>query len=206
MRYLFMDKRIMTEIDNAVQNVLNEMGYNGFGKVSTDDIVAAVSKITNSTIDSYYVPFSEIKEECKDFGAMMRVTKDKEESNQKVTILLNDEKDIKFRRFSLIHELGHLVIDRHTTVVDDKNYKLSAHIQYNITNFPEEFYSNNKVLLNEQEANIFALKVLMPEETFKSKLMNENDSLEDIASYFGVSEEAVRSRILLMTNKNNITG
>lgn len=196
MRY-FMKKEIIKEIDKKAAEVMARVHYSGDGLVSTDRIVQAVSEITNTDITFSYTSFSKMKvPNANDIGAMMCVHEGTDNRKQTASIILNSDKDIKFRRFSLIHELGHLINKNYTIEKFADEYTLSAHIQYDVTSFSEEQCENNPVIESEERANIFALKVLMPTEAFIDQVLTKGSFLA-IADFFGVSEEAVRSRALL---------
>lgn len=191
-----MEKSILKEIDQKANAVISRIHYNGEGLVSTDRIIQAVSEITDTDISFSYASFSELNvPNGNDVGAMMQVRKASNGRKQTANIILNSDKDLKFRRFSLIHELGHL-INKNYTIEEDDEYTLSAHIQYNVTSFSENQCKQNPVIESEERANIFALKVLMPTEAFIDQVLNKNSFLA-IADFFGVSEDAVRSRALL---------
>ena len=195
MRCLFMNRTEFKEATEKAISILEKINYCGEGFVSTDDIINAVAEVTNTDITFSYLSFSKEGFE-DDYGAMMCVYKAKGIEKQKAKIILNNDKDSKFMRFSLMHELGHLITKHYTIEDDDSEYTVSAHIQYNITSLPKEVYKDNIYLLNEQIANVFALQVLMPSEAF-SRQMFKNTKFQGVADHFGVTADAVRSRALL---------
>ena len=194
----FMDEKIRNSIREKSKNVISKLNYNDDGMVSTDSIIKAVSEETNTDISFSYASFENLKvPSAFDIGAMMCVQNEKEgENRRKAAIILNSDKSVKFRRFSLAHELGHLINNNYTISDDDKEYTLSAHIQYDIFSFTDEQCNKDPVIESEQRANIFALHVLMPSEAFKARVLS-SDSFSEVADYFGVDEDAVRSRALL---------
>lgn len=119
----------------------------------------------------------------------------------KATIILNSNENIddKFRRFSLIHELGHLITGKYNVQsnVDKKKTKfiLSSHIDYALSHISEKEYAD-EFLLNEEIANIFALRVLLPLKPLLVEITKLKD-LKKVAAHFGVPEEAVNSRLNL---------
>ena len=196
MRYIFMNEEITAKINKNVNAVISLIHYDGMGMVSTDSILSAVRAITDSDISFSYASFSEINvPNCNDIGAMMCVYKGGDAQKQTAEIILNKDKDAKFRRFSLIHELGHLVNGKYTVEDVDNEYTLSAHINYKITSFSEED-CKDPIIEREECANIFALKVLMPWNTFIKKFLDSR-SFTEVSDFFGVSEDAVKSRALL---------
>ena len=112
------------------------------------------------------------------------------------TIVLNADTDTEFQRFSLLHELGHLVTFNGDEPIDSSNYILSTHINYNVTSIPKEKYDKNKYLLKEQIANIFALRVLMPSNQFYEKMLELKD-ISAVAKFFGLTKDAVISRMMI---------
>ena len=179
--------------------VIERLHYSDDGLVSTKQIVEIVSDILEqenpTEIECLFVSFSSAGV-SDDYGAMMSVLQSDGNSKQQATIIVNSDKDAKFQRFSLIHELGHLITNCYTAVDEKNHYTISAHIKYNITSISAEECKNDEKLKNEQIANIFALKVLMPFNAFMKKVF-VSDDLQSIADFFGVTKDAVRSRILL---------
>lgn len=194
----FMNEEVRKEIRGKSEKIISKLNYNNDGMVSTDSIIKAVSEETNTDISFSYASFEKLKVPSGfDIGAMMCVQNEKDSNGRrKATIILNSDKPVKFRRFSLVHELGHLVNDKYTISKDGKVYTLSAHIQYNIFSFTDEQCAADRVIESEQQANIFALHVLMPSKAFKAQVLS-SDSFSEVADYFGVDEDAVRSRALL---------
>lgn len=184
-------------IDKAVDSIANELVYRDGVFVETDSIIQAVSDYTNTKISFSYASFSTLIPGTTDCGAIMCVTKqDKGPKVQRAQIVLNDEKDIKFRRFSLIHELGHLATGEYNLEEKENQFMLCAHIKYNITAIPKEVYQNNPFMEAEEIANVFALKILLPTKKFAEKMFEFKD-ISEVADCFGVTEEAVCSRSLL---------
>lgn len=166
--------------------------------IDTQQVIDAVSEVTKTEIYVLKADFSGI-ENAGRYGAMMSVVE--REKKRKATIILNSDENIddKFRRFSLIHELGHLITDKANVQVDvdEKNTKftLSTHIDYNLSHIDKEKYEN-PFLLNEEIANIFALRVLLPLKPLMDEITKLKD-LKKVAAHFGVPEEAVNSRLNL---------
>lgn len=163
--------------------------------VSTRKIINLVKNLTNTKIGIDYKSFSSLKNKsASNYGAMMSVYKDG--NNRIAEIIINSDKDDEYQRFSLVHELGHLMTDKNNFELDNKRFMLSTHINWNMFSIPKEKYDNNTLLLNEQIANVFALRVLIPFEKLYKKI-EESSDLNEIATSFGVTKDAVVSRIAL---------
>lgn len=165
--------------------------------VPTSKIINAVKNITRTKIGIDYVSFSKLQIDGN-YGAMMRVIekeKEKEKENEKIAeIFINSDNDKEYQRFSLVHELGHLITNHHN--VNQKDFIISAHINQNVFSIDEKDYSDNTYLLNEQIANVFALRTLIPFKELMMRLEKTGD-LNKIANSFGVTKEAIISRIAL---------
>jgi Zn-dependent peptidase ImmA (M78 family) len=178
--------------------VIKNLNYKNNGPIPTESIIRSVEdllkKTTPTKIKCRRMSFSanKVKEDC---SAIMNVVRDGKKK-QVATIIVNKDKDEWFQRYSLIHELGHLATGYYNVVDKDTCYTLSLHIQYNITNISNEQLKKDDFIKIEQIANIFALKVLMPFETFAIQVF-KSDDLQSIADFFGITKDAVRSRIIL---------
>lgn len=166
--------------------------------IDTQQVIDAVSEVTKTEIYVLKADFSGIKNAGR-YGAMMSVVE--RGKKRKATIILNSNENIddKFRRFSLIHELGHLITGKYNVQsnVDKKKTKfiLSSHIDYALSHISEKEYAD-EFLLNEEIANIFALRVLLPLKLLLVEITKLKD-LKKVAAHFGVPEEAVNSRLNL---------
>jgi Zn-dependent peptidase ImmA (M78 family) len=166
--------------------------------IDTQQVIDAVSEVTKTEIYVLKADFSGIKNAGR-YGAMMSVVE--RGKKRKATIILNSNENIddKFRRFSLIHELGHLITGKYNVQsnVDKKKTKfiLSSHIDYALSHISEKEYAD-EFLLNEEIANIFALRVLLPLKPLLVEITKLKD-LKKVAAHFGVPEEAVNSRLNL---------
>lgn len=166
--------------------------------IDTQQVIDAVSEVTKTEIYVLKADFSGIKNTGR-YGAMMSVVE--RGKKRKATIILNSNENIddKFRRFSLIHELGHLITGKYNAQsnVDKKKTKftLSSHIDYTLSHISEKEYAD-EFLLNEEIANIFALRVLLPLKPLMVEITKLKD-LKKVAAHFGVPEEAVNSRLNL---------
>lgn len=166
--------------------------------IDTQQVIDAVSEVTKTEIYVLKADFSGIKNAGR-YGAMMSVVE--RGKKRKATIILNSNENIddKFRRFSLMHELGHLITGKYNAQsnVDKKKTKfiLSSHIDYALSHISEKEYAD-EFLLNEEIANIFALRVLLPLKPLMVEITKLKD-LKKVAAHFGVPEEAVNSRLNL---------
>lgn len=184
------------------------------GFVPLDEIVEAVKKVSNySKIIVSRQSFSELdlheddqKTDESKYGAMLSTMTRKRpnlKKNEQVAVLIiNSDYSADMQRFSVAHELGHLIthIPNFTyEQIDDDNFTISAHINPDITFISEEECQDDKYLIAEQVANIFALLVLIP----------QNIKIRDIKKYgidalmrkYGVTEDAIYSRMLLSSVK-----
>ena len=194
MLFFMKDSRfdIATEKANRVIRLMN-LGENK--QLDTSELVDVVSKETGTVIEVRETDFCKIIENCH-YGAMMCVNKSNDTQSAFIVLNSNEKIDDKFRKFSLVHELGHLMTGRYNISVDQNNYTLSTHIDYQFNKIKEDDYKDNTYLLNEEIANIFALRVLLPFDALVKKMNNDFD-LKRISEYFGVSENAVLARLRL---------
>ena len=174
--------------------VLALIGHKNEQMISTAAIIDAVEKMTNVDVKFSDYDFSKLSRENIDlsnYGAAMCVTNKNGEKT--ASILLNSKETTKKKRFSLVHELGHLVTEN---LPENGKYKISTHIDMNITSISEENLKKYKFLVDEQIANIFALLVLIPYDMLMDAFANY-ESLDLVAEFFGVDKNAIVSRMLL---------
>ncbi len=192
MLFYMTDKRF--EIATIKANeVLEKLSINSDETVDTGCLVEVVEKLTNTKVYVKELDFNTIDTECH-YGAMMCVTENSDGKSALIILNSNQNVDARFRRFSLVHELGHLLTGKYNVANSDNQFTLSTHIDYRFNHIEEEY--DDDYLLNEEIANIFALKVLLPSKTLFNKLAEGND-YRKIADFFGVSEEALISRMRL---------
>ena len=181
--------------------VLNRLHYNPDEMIRTNDIIKTVEEMLGVDVRFAKYDFTELDEgsgkrsALRNCGAMMLVSN--EDSIRKASILLNKRETPEMVRFSLVHELGHLMtIDWNAL----DNCHISTHIDMDITSIPESALNDPKFsfLVDEQIANIFALLVLIPYNSLVKKL-SELNSTEKVAEFFGVEKSAVISRLMLET-------
>lgn len=186
------EEKKFKEASEKATEILEKISYYGSDEkvVSTDAVISAIEKEHNLKINVYGMDFSDMSGDLGEYGAIM------ETEGQNVNIYLNTEKEPMFQRFSLAHELGHLVCEKIFNTSGKRNVVLSTHIDYKITSYPEEDYTSSDDLLKEQAANVFALKLLMPEKQLKA-VANKYKISSIIGEYFGVSKDAVNSALTL---------
>ena len=179
--------------------VLNRLHYNPDEMIRTTDIINTVEEMLGVDVRFSKYDFSELDEASgkrsalRNCGAMMLVSS--EQGIRKASILLNKDETPEMVRFSLVHELGHLM-----TIDWDAldNCHISTHIDMDITSIPEAALNDPKFsfLIEEQVANIFALLVLIPYNSLV-KTLSKLNSIEKVAEFFGVEKSAVISRLML---------
>ncbi|AXF52090.1 MAG: hypothetical protein [Podoviridae sp. ctcf755] len=180
-------KQKMSEINDAVNNILNKITIKENKMVSTEDICNAAEQITNSKFNLYSMSLKkELDRSFKDCGAI--TTKD---NDNEFTIILNSDNDAKYRRFSLIHEIGHIVLNAPNFEIG--KFVASFHINYKVNHLDE---ITDVITLNEEMANIFALCVLMPEKNFLNDILKKD--IITVSKIYGVTPEAVKSRFDLI--------
>lgn len=178
----------------AANKILKLTDYE-FGKmVRTAHIIDAVEKLTGVKIEFREVDFSEIRDKDNKKGRFSKYGAAMYVADGTAKIILNEAETAEMQRFSLVHELGHLMCQ--SDEENKNNFMFSTHIDMDITSISEKTLEENPFLLKEQNANIFALLVLMPNHIFYPTV-DTFDSLEDMAKIFGVTKNAVVSRLML---------
>ncbi len=197
MRYNFMqDERFKVAFEKA-DEVLSYLELDDNWFIDTQQLVDVVSKLTNTQIDVKNVDFCTLINDC-DYGAMMCVTEKASTNERTALILLNSNKKInaRFMRFSLAHELGHLITKQCDVSHEENQFTLSTHIDYRVSSILEKNYDDNEYLLKEQIANIFALNVLIPTPLLvKLTTFYKITDNEELANKFGVDESAIDSKL-----------
>lgn len=168
--------------------------------VPLKEIIKAVENKLGCNIEGYVSSFNEIigaNESVKKAGAMLFV-KCNDNHITYAKILINGDKDSVFQRLSLVHELGLLMITENPLeLCSNNNYIASPYISDDITSIEQNDYSSDRFILKEQLANVFALRVLVPCSSFYCSIKKLND-IAKVATIFGVSRNAVLSRIMLV--------
>ena len=109
--------------------------------------------------------------------------------NNKYKISTNGSDSYFRQRFTIAHELGHLLYHSHLIgdgVDDNRAYRSVA---------DGKFYNRSITAREETEANRFAASLLMPKESVLSVWENSGRSLKDTAKKFQVSMQAMRIRL-----------
>ena len=196
--YWFMDERFAEAYQKA-NIVLKELDYQRGRMIPTSEIISTVERISEVDVMFREFNFSLLdeksgKDEFAHCGAAMYVSSN--ENKRTAKILLNTKETPEMQRFSLVHEMGHLMLDNMQAVDIGDSYLFSTHIDMDITSISDEDLEDDDFLVEEQKANIFALLVLIPYDSLLTA-MRKYDSLDDIAKIFGVEKNAVISRIML---------
>jgi Zn-dependent peptidase ImmA (M78 family) len=188
---------------NKAQEVNNMLKKSDQKMVALTDLLDAVEKVSGYDIKVQKYDFSEIcsdNPKVKDAGAMLSTITN---NNQKSAfIIYNSKQSVQKQRFSIAHELGHLVADvpnARYEIPNDQKFTLSTLINPDITYISEDKCKESNYYMAEQIANIFALLVLIPE-AITLKDMSEMD-VDSLACDYGVEKEALYSRMLLSTIK-----
>lgn len=136
---------------------------------------------------------------CDACGAMIRIGRGGGEAGREqirsAVIVLNSEAAPWFQRFSLMQQIGHLVTLPPDVQTDPDSYIVSTRISCDLTAISREEMEQDRYLLREQAANVFALRVLMPSAQFFRKI-RELDSVERTAQFYRLPTEAVVSRMM----------
>ncbi len=150
-----------------------------------EDIKSApvpIEKIAGSTGAS--IRYKPLDHDCS--GMIQRI------DDKTAVIGINSSHSDVRKRFSIAHEIGHLVLH------DDKNLHVDEELRSNVQ-FRNE-YSSLGVDDQEIEANQFAAEILMPEEMLlkdvgKSKGKSPEVAIEDLAKLYNVSIQSMTIRL-----------
>ncbi len=204
----------MKEFDIAYEKaalVLKHLSYKKDEFVPTAAIMDVVEKLLGIDVKFTDYDFNEFNNgqdksvNYDGFGAAMCVGNI--DGKDTAIILLNELETPAMKRFSLVHELGHLMTQPQLFDTKDCGYTVSTHIDMDITSISEDILrqEDNKFLIDEQVANIFALLVLIPKDLFWGAL-RKYDSFEEAAKFLGVEKNALISRMLLKDVKEVSNG
>lgn len=157
-----------------------------------ENLIANASVIAQQKSDSDYLP-RELFRVAESLGAVVFESVDmpdeksgyvkRDKDNGSAVIVLNNNHTKVRKRFTLAHEIGHLVYRENIPALKDKAF--IAHRDENSTTGqdPEERFANK-----------FAAELLMPEEEIKT-LRNLDASFETMRRRFFVSNEALKTRL-----------
>lgn len=188
------DLRIAYErSDEVVQGV----SYDPDRMIDTSRILEYVRREYFREVEVYTTSFGRIQTGSGPLRGCAAMTRaDLDSKPRAARVVLNSDMPLPFQRFALIHQIGHLLTLPPDARLDPDNYYVSAHISEDLTRITREDMSGSYYLLREQTANIFALRVLMPSEQFY-RAMRRLGSIQSAASFFGLSEDAVISRMMI---------
>ena len=191
--YWFMKAELKCAYE-AAENVLKKINCTYDTLVDTTTIMDAVENITGYDIKFSQIDFLELaKQSGMDALSSCGAALYADSNSKNALIMINSKENIKMQRFSLVHELGHLML---SNMFKGDGFEFSAHINMDITSIPEALWQNDETLKNEQLANVFALLVLIPDKALLNAL-GKYDSLDDISHVFGLEKDALLSRIQL---------
>lgn len=115
-------------------------------------------------------------------------------------ILINDSQGANRQRFSMAHELGHLVL--HDTSAERLFVDAGVRLYQRVGQPSSAQYLNPESLTTpeeEREANYFAAALLMPEPTVRAQAFLQHaldeDVVQEMADYFAVSVQAMAIRL-----------
>ncbi len=179
--------------------IIKELDIQENCMISSSKVIKCIEKSLSIKIKIIFDSFEEMGISRR-FGAMMMIkfpTPEMKEACRpsEANIVLNtDSNDAVFQRFSLFHELGHLLTLTRDNLINTDDYVVSTHIDYEVTSISKDEYEKDPFLLKEQIANILALRLLMPGKQFYPKMQELND-IDKVAQFFGVTKDAVMSRM-----------
>jgi Zn-dependent peptidase ImmA (M78 family) len=149
--------------------------------INVDAIVARFAEERKMSVEVLEEDFS------KDMAGVSAILL---KEKNKVVIAVNKKHPRQRRRFSLAHELGHLVMHS-----NHEHLNVEKGIQYKLFTRAEGVHS-----IDEKEANEFAAELLMPEDLikkyFRKFIKNHEDTIiSKLAEEFDVSEIALQYRL-----------
>lgn len=177
--------------------VMNNIQYEPDKMIDSTAVIEYVKEHYCPKIELYTRSFAGLQYSSAsydDCGAMMRVNNQGETLS--ATIVLNSDMPVTFQRYALMQQIGHLITLPPDVRLNPDTYNVSKHIYYDLSQITEEDLENNYYLMREQVANIFALRVLMPNRQFYQK-MRQLGSVSAVAQFFGLTEDAVISRMMI---------
>lgn len=167
--------------------------------ILTKNIEKIVSDLTNTNISISPMSFKKLPIDSqflskgeKTIGAMMSTSII--DGRKYAMIYINSDNNETIQRFSIVHELGHLVTEAPNYIVGD-DFTLSTQVNSDITFIDNETLEEDDFLVNEQIANIFALLVLIPDEITVGKIAQEGCT--ELSQKYKVTKEAIMSRMIL---------
>lgn len=122
------------------------------------------------------------------------------ETNKPEIYLDESVNDIDRQRFTLAHELGHIIIDFKWDPVNKEPMKYKNGQVLSI-NFRDKDKIEDTEDVTERIANEFAAAFLMPEDTVKEQIKDYSDDFEKVdavVNFFRVSERASTNRLKVL--------
>lgn len=177
--------------------IIRNIRYEPDQMIDTKLILDYVRRSYCPVVELYSMSFAKVQMQdvpLKDCGAMMQI--DFEGKPKAAAIVLNSDMPLVFQRFSLLQQIGHLVTLPPDAQLNPNNFHVSTNINYDLSRVTEEQLNSDYYLLREQIANIFALRVLMPTGQF-FRVMKDLGSVPAAARFFGLTEDAVISRMMI---------
>ena len=190
------DKNLKIAYDRS-DEILQSIQYGPDQMIDTNLILNYARRHYCPVIELYTMSFATIQfpgVPVSDCGAMMQI--DFDGRPKSAAIVLNSDMPPAFQRFSLMQQIGHLVTLPPDAQLDPDNFHVSTRIGYDLAAITEEELNSNYYLMREQVGNIFALRVLMPTGQFFQK-MRELGTVPSAAAFFGLTEDAVISRMMI---------
>lgn len=110
----------------------------------------------------------------------------------KYKIYINSSDTPNRQRFTLAHELGHYYLHKNT--LEELNGMIDKQSPYlfRSTDIYDQLTTDKRIM--EEEANLFAAELLMPEEKVR-KIWKHNDDVKELAKFFWVSLSAMSFRL-----------
>jgi Zn-dependent peptidase ImmA (M78 family) len=106
-------------------------------------------------------------------------------ADNKFIIVLNRKQLFLRKRFTIAHEIGHIVLNHRT-------YAFSSHDIIE--------YKDKELAWAERQADVFATELLMPKDIFRNAYFNRGiKDVNELMKLFGVSKRAVEIRIEQIT-------
>ena len=177
--------------------VIRSVSYDPERMIDTDLILEHVRRTCCPVIELYVVSFTKLRSgiiPAHGCGAITRIDFDRKLWS--AIIALNSDMPAPVQRFSLMQQIGRLVTLPPDAHLDPDIFHVSADIHFDLLGITEEELAGSRYFLQEQIANIFALRVLMPSEQF-FQVMRRMGNTQTAAAFFGVTEEAVVARMMI---------
>ena len=189
------------EACQKADEVLNMISYNRCEMIPTSGIMRAVEKTAGVKIRFAICDFEKYWKKGKiDFASQAVAMNIKQEEDFKIArILVNERQPLVMQRFGLIHALGRIAMGTTEDICEDSDkFRMLVHVDMDIDSIPNDLLEKSEYdfMIPEQAANYFALFVTIPMSMLQ-KQIRDDKTLTDMAMFFGVSREAIMSRLKL---------